>query len=153
MYSGIARIELWLLKGFALGFGIVGAANLAQFIENAWFPVLDDWQIAEWHYEGDRDVVLTGTMRKVRQCDYIAPIRVVDQFGVHYRVESRSPTAGQNWATDDGTRQFGPWVVIGGAGQKLRFYTEHQCSMPWKVFSQLGGLDTSTVTGGKRGTD
>jgi len=147
----VVVVELWLLKGIALCLGVIASINAVKFLEQTFFPVLNEWHIEHWQYEGANDVVVRGTMYKNRQCDYIPPIRAVDQNGVHYRVESRSPTSGQNWSSANESRTFGPWVVIGGAGMKLQFYAEHQCWAPWSVFSILGTLDTSTPTGGKRG--
>jgi len=148
----IVVLELWLLKGIAMGMGLLASVNFAKFVEQTWFPVLTEWRIEHWQYEGTSDVVVSGTMVKNRACDYIAPIRAVDQNGMHYRVESRSATAGQNWYSSEERRDFGPWVVVGGAGMRLQFYAEHQCWAPWSVFSILGRLDTSTPTGGKLGS-
>lgn len=114
-----------------------------QALQTQYWPVLHDWQPTVAVHAGD--VFVTGTMRKrgAPACDYIPPPRALDlDSGSHLQVVSLSKSAGQNWVGSDERRTFGPWMVAGGAGKRLQFFSEHECSGLWRSFSVLGVVDT-----------
>lgn len=120
---------------------IFGPASL-QIMQTQYWPVLHDWQPTVATHAGD--LFVTGTMRKRRfpACQYIPPQRVLDlDAGEHLAVQCLGPGCGQNWPGDDEPRAFS-WMVVGGAGKRLHFYSEHACSPLWRSFSVLGVIDT-----------
>lgn len=106
-------------------------------IEQRWFPVNTDWTIDDIRTDG-RDVLISGTMRKVRACEYIAPVRARTSDGVHLLVTSTSPTSGQTWAPSIRPLQFGEWRIHGAAGSSVEVYQVHRCHPLWLTFSILG---------------
>lgn len=114
-----------------------------QAMQTQYWPVLYDWRPTVATHAGD--LIVTGTMRKrgAPACEYIPPQRALDlDSGAHLPIKSLSPTSGINWPGDDEPRTFGPWLVVGGAGKRLQFYSEHECSSLWRSFSVLGVIDT-----------
>ena len=114
-----------------------------QAMQTQYWPVLYDWRPTVATHAGD--LFVHGTMRKrgTPACEYLPPQRVLDlDSGAHLAIVSLAPTSGVNWPGDDEPRAFGPWMVRGGAGKRLQFYSEHDCNPLWRSFSVLGVLDT-----------
>lgn len=139
------------IRYIALGMCMAGGALLAllvlpyalQALQTQYLPVLHDWRPTV--AVSDRDLILTGTVKKRPwpACEYVPPQRVVDtETGEHLRITSLSPTSGSNWLGSADGRTFGPWQVEDGAGRRLRFYSEHECTPLWSSFSVLGIVDT-----------
>lgn len=89
-------------------------------------PVIVDWMVTESRTVGE-DLIVSGTMIKVRNCVFIPPTLARDEHGRNLQVLSTSPTAGKSWAADDKPQEWGPWQVVGGAGKKLTFINIYQC--------------------------
>lgn len=105
-------------------------------------PVLTEWRVTEWRIEG-RDVLLRGAMSKRWPCDWMPPHRAYDEEGEYYIVFSLSADAGKTRPASKNMR-FGEWRVLGAAGRRLTFYSEHRCHPLWPTISTLGTLDTSS---------
>ena len=134
-------------QGMLLAAGVLLASLfgpvVVQTLQTQYWPVLYDWRPAVVTHAGD--LIVTGTMRKRRTpaCEYVPPQRVLDlDSGAHMPLKSLAPAGGTNWQGDDELRAFGPWLVVGGAGKRLQFYSEHECSPLWRSFSVLGVVDT-----------
>ena len=139
------------LKHFAIGmFSAAGMLLVLLFgpvalqtMQTQYWPVLYDWEPVVSQTDGD--LFVAGSMRKRwwPACEYVPPPRVLDlDTGRHLAITSFSPGAGQNWLGTDQPRTFGPWMVSGGAGRRLQFYSEHECTPLWRSFSILGVVNT-----------
>lgn len=103
-------------------------------------PVKHDWKVTSVKIDGP-DIVVSGSMVKRWACDYQPPPRALDAAGAHYIVESASPTKVNNWPVSNKPYNFGPWRVVGAAGQKVMLYQEDEC-LGVSVFTWLGAIDT-----------
>jgi hypothetical protein len=128
--------------GLGLLLGVVLVVPLASRIEAEQMPPQVDWRPTEWHVVDGRDVYVTGLVRYVRHCTYIPPPGARDENGQNYMIESRAQAAGKQWDVDERPQKFGPWIVYGGAGRQLTFYTTFKCHPMWETVVELGTLDT-----------
>lgn len=112
----------------------------APEVERRLFPVSKGWQAEHVTVDG-RDLVVSGTLRKVRSCSYSPPPRARSDEGFNMRVTSTSPTATQSWDKDEERQAFGPWRVEGGAGMRITFFQQHRCHALWDTFTELGVVD------------
>jgi hypothetical protein len=100
--------------------------DYASMIQERMLPVISDWKITNSKIEGT-DLIVSGTMRKNRDCIFLPPTLARDQNGLNHRVISKASAGGTTWAADDEPQQWGPWVVPDGAGKKLTFINVYLC--------------------------
>ncbi len=112
----------------------------APEVERRMFPVTRGWQVESVVVDG-KDLVITGSLRKVRSCDYVPPPRARTSDGMNLLVTSASRTATSSWDKDEDRQFFGPWRVEGGAGRRVFFFQQHRCHILWDTFSELGVVD------------
>lgn len=141
-FPGVSPLALASTAIFAVTALIAAATGIAaaKWAENRYFPVLKDWAPTSVQTVGE-DLLVAGTQVKGRSCRYIPPIRAETSDGRHLVVESRATTSGQNWPPSLLPRQFGPWLIRGGAKQSVHLYAEHECHQGWRTFSALGRVD------------
>jgi len=129
--------------GFGAIFGLIIAMSLPGLYDygreqyEAARPVVRDWTVTDNFTDGD-DVVLSGTMRKVRDCVYLPPTLARDDGGQNYTVTSTSPTAGRTWDASTLPQHWGPWRVSGGAGKRLSFIVVYMCGGSYPTIIELG---------------
>jgi hypothetical protein len=102
-------------------------------------PVITDWKIGAVAIDG-ADLVLTGTMRKTRDCLLIPPVVARDEKDRPYRLET------QLWAHKDAStdvQNWGPWRVINGAGHSLRFTMTYMCGGNYPTIVAVGKYEAS----------
>lgn len=129
--------SVWLTKAIGLCAGIFIGLTAWEWTEQEWFPVTRDLKISSLKIVDD-DVILTGTVRKVRNCEYLAPVRARTLDGVPLQVVSGRKTATQTWSPSDTPQEFGPWTIFDGAGKEIEIYHVHRCNPLWLTYSQLG---------------
>lgn len=103
-------------------------------------PPVADWTVDIVAHEG-QDLILAGSLRKTRTCDYQPPPRAVDEFGYNYVIESRNVAKIADWPVLGRPQRFGPWVIPGAAGHEVTVYQEHKCHPLWQVITVLGTYD------------
>ena len=128
-----------IIVGVSGAFAFISTLHVAETIEPYLFPVIEEWSPIVT-VEG-RDLVMTGTLRKVRPCVFLPPVRAKTATGVPLIVESSSNSANQTLIGDGDLHVFGPWRVRGSVGTKVIVYTEHQCHPMWDTHTVLGEVD------------
>jgi hypothetical protein len=126
------------MKLFANVIGIVAALwamlLVAPEVENKFFPVLTDFEIEQYWFDG-KNVTLVATIRKVRNCEYVAPWRAKAVNSgrmlqiVHEDVDS------PNWSKGEIQTQF---TILNTGIESFELWSEHKCHVGWSVFSFLG---------------
>ncbi len=138
--------EHWFQR-FSLGvLSLMFSAMLSLFLsltyqqyETTINPIVEDFTI-DSAAEGDGSLILSGTMRKVRDCEWLGvsamargesdtlePARIVF---LDPKTTTR-PTGKQTW---------GPWsmVIAGGyEGKDVEIVARHQCHFAWQTTSHL----------------
>ena len=112
----------------------------AQAIDSYLNPVKTDWQVLDHRFEGE-DIMMSGTLIKLRDCSYLPPPRARDRFGNTYLVQSYSPTANLSWSAQTVPQKWGPWRVIGAKNRVVEFYTVDRCHFLWDNVTILGEFD------------
>jgi hypothetical protein len=124
-------------------FGLLFAPPVLTFAGDVFWrasPVMQDWTPTMVSRDG-KDLIVSGTVRKVWDCRYEPPPRARDEAGENLRVISAAPMAGVAWQS--GVNKFGPWRVVNGAGRRIEFYQHHVCFRIFEVFTDLGRVDTT----------
>jgi hypothetical protein len=120
-------------------FGCLLALLGLHTAEQRFAPVNVDWVVASKVVDGN-DVVIQGTMRKRRACEFIAPPRARTIDGVSLQVKSMG--SGLSWAPSSQPQQYGPWRIYGGAASTFEMYLVHRCHPLWLTFSALGKVQS-----------
>jgi hypothetical protein len=128
-----------VLAAGAFVFGVVLSLIAMHTVEQRFLPVMKDWSVAQIVFDGE-DVVLSGTMRKVRACEYEAPPRARTSDGDQLEVVSANVAATKTWAPADVPQQYGPWRIKHGFGHRVEVYQVHRCHRLWLTFSMLGKI-------------
>ena len=126
------------------GLSMVWVPWLAHTIEPVLLPVNTDWHVTDARRDGN-NLILTGTMRKRRDCVFLPPVIARDDSGQNYRLIHASPNRGSNWASSAEPQKFGPWIVEGAAGKRLTFTSVSECHSLWPTFSELGTYDARSL--------
>jgi hypothetical protein len=98
-------------------------------------PVISDWKVTTADVVGD-DLIIHGTMRKNRDCLLVPPVIARDLSGVPYLLESVTA-----WRSKDASMElqpWGPWIVKGGVGKKLKFTMVYMCGGNYPVVLSVG---------------
>ena len=110
---------------FAAIFGaLVCLAGLSLFpsalpsLEQSLFPVADGWRVETAVRDGD-DLLLTGTMIRERPCRFLPPVVARNERGQNLKLVHQSAIGGTSWAPSSEPQKWGPWRIVGGAGQVL----------------------------------
>jgi len=109
---------------------------LGPEIDSRFFPVLVDFDARVVDHGVDA-VVVAGTVRKVRNCEYIHPWTARTVSGRSLRVEI-SDTDLPNWAI--GNIKFAPLIVYGAGQEQFEVFAQHRCHPFWVVSSHLGAV-------------
>ena len=142
LHKGLQKLS-HLINGVVFVLGSITTLMVIQAVEFRFFPVKDLKLIDNYEVKGS-DLYVSGSFRKLRNCTYIPPVRVVDETGRNLYVVSHSPTAGQSWQPDNQAQKFGPWQIVGGAGKKLRIYQEYECHPLWNQYDNVGAVNART---------
>lgn len=113
----------------------------------AWvYPVKSGWKVTSAKLEG-RELTISGTMIKHRNCQYIPGPRARDESAKNYFVESLSTTKNLAWIANDQPQAWGPWVIMVDADELpiLEFYQQDRCHGMWDLFTVLGKFDVRTM--------
>ena len=132
-----------LLSGVAFIVGCMATLTLAQIIEFQFFPVKDLKLVDNYEVRG-ADLWISGSFRKLRNCQYIKPVRAVDETGRNLYVISHNPISGNNWQPSDRAQKFGPWQIAQGAGHQVTIYQEYECHDLWNQFDNIAIVDART---------
>lgn len=137
----IARIwnsPIASMMGLVGGFVLAAASPGWWDIVRSWYedlhPVVTDWQIGSVSIEG-ADVVLSGTMRKNRECLLVPPVVARDENDRPYRLEAPM------WSHKDAAAElqtWGPWRVVNGAGRSLKFTMIYMCAGNYPTIVGVG---------------
>lgn len=127
-------IQRTFLAAFTAVLGMFAALNVAQLIEHAFFPVLVDFD-ARIVNRGVDAVIVTGTVRKARSCDYMPPWTARTLSGRALRVEQAEEDK-PNWAA--GKIIFAPILVYGAGNESFEMFSQHKCHFGWSTITRLG---------------
>jgi len=106
-------------------------------------PVMTHWTPTSVTRDGD-DVLVSGHVIKRWQCDYQPPPLAETVTGRPLVTSTQSSTANRDWPSDGYPRDFGPWRIKGGAGQKIRVYFHHVC-FGSDVITPVGVIDATKL--------
>jgi hypothetical protein len=136
----IAAIVVWL--GVTLG---IWPAVQHQAVQSIFHlrPVMTGWTATSVTREGD-DVLISGHVVKRWQCDYRPPPVAETVAGRPLATETNSLMSSREWPADGYPRNFGPWRIKNGAGQKIRLYYHHVC-FGADVLTPLGVIDATKL--------
>lgn len=130
-----------LITGVTFVVGAIATLMLLQALELQFFPVKDMKTVDMVEVRG-ADLWVAGSFRKIRNCEYIGPVRVVAGTGRNLYVVSHSPVAKLNWQSGQAAQRFGPWQIVNGAGHKVKLYQEYACHDLWRQFDDVAVIDT-----------
>ena len=132
-----------MINGAVFVAGVIATMMLAQIVEFHFFPVKDLKLIDKYEVRG-ADLWISGSFRKVRNCQYIKPVRAVDETGRNLYVVSHNPLAVNNWQPSAYAQTFGPWQIAQGAGHQVTIYQEYVCHDLWNQFDNIAIVDART---------
>lgn len=117
-------------------FSLFFMRNITTWL-NDWFPIKSNWTVLNSSIENGTDLLISGTVIKHFDCEYLPPPRAVDLLtGKHLLVESLSITKSQSYNASDKPYTWGPWRIYDGAGKILKIYQVDKCI--WIQFTDLG---------------
>ena len=128
----------WAIYSFFNALGVTALLWACTLIlpelESNYYPVLDRFTISEYQLVG-RDVEITASVRKTRNCQYLAPWRARStRSGRVLEVVHQSMDT-PNWSTGVITTTF---KITNAGSEPIDLFAEHQCHPGWTVFSRLG---------------
>ena len=126
-YVGLNH-ALGLVSVFSLVFA------LGPEIDSRFFPVLVNFEAAVVD-RGVDAVIVTGSVRKARSCDYMPPWTARTLNGRPLRLE-QSEEDTPNWAKGD--IKFSPLLVYGAGQEKFEMFAQHRCHPFWTITTHLG---------------
>lgn len=138
-------LSLALFYLFILVFVFFPQANK---FDNWLNPVRKEWTVTYATIDGE-DLVLYGTMKKIRECSFQPPPRVHDAFGNHYLVDINRPVPQPLWKSGDRSQNWGPWRVINGANKDLEFFIIDRCHFLWDNSTVLGKYKDASNKAGR----
>ena len=141
--SALSRVN-YLINGAVFVLGVMATVMIAQIVEFHYFPVKDLKLIDNYEVRGT-DLWVSGSFRKLRNCQYIKPVRAVDENGRNLYVVSHNPVAGNNWQPNAHAQKFGPWQIAQGAGHQVTIYQEYECHDLWNQFDNIAIVDSRTA--------
>tara|TARA_R110000772_G_scaffold121795_1_gene228050 strand:- start:2783 stop:3184 length:402 start_codon:yes stop_codon:yes gene_type:complete len=107
---------------------------LGPEIDSRFFPVLTEFD-ARVIDRGVDAVIVTGTVIKKRNCEYIPYWTARTFSGRSLRVEIPD-TDLPNWAT--GNIEFAPLIVYGVGQDQFEMFAQHRCHPFWTITTHLG---------------
>ena len=152
----VASAEIWgaammhvvrtspIAIGFGAVFGVAFAISLPGIFDygrekyEEVRPVVTDWKISNTFVDGE-DLVLSGTMHKVRDCLLIPPPIARDSNGVPHKLTTSM------WSPKDASsdlQTWGPWRVVGGAGKSMKFSMVYMCGVSRPTIIAVGSYET-----------
>lgn len=117
--------------------GVLAALNMVKLAEHSFFPVLIEFE-AHVIDKGVDAVIVAGSVRKARNCEYMPPWTARTLSGRSLRVEQSSQDA-PNWAL--GNVQFAPILVYGAGNESFEMFAQHQCNFLWPMITYLGVVE------------
>lgn len=137
--SPLARLA-FLLSGVAFAIGVVVVAVVVQFLETHFLPVKTDNAIT---YQAviDDDLWVTGTSIKLRNCQFVPPVRARTESGQNLYIVSHNKTATVSWMPGEGPQNFGPWQIVNAKGHTVTIFQEFECHPFWNQFVEIAKVD------------
>ena len=136
-YRIIQAVLRWFYTVGALAsaffFLVVVLFPRANQLDNWLNPVRSSWIVNQSAVDG-KDLIISGTMRKNRECTFQPPPRARDDFGNHFLVLLNQPL----WVATGEVSNWGPWTVVDGANKKLEFFIIDRCHFLWDNSTILG---------------
>ncbi len=121
---------------------LAGGLHVFQQHEATLFPVVEGFQIYSVEVNPKGNIVLYGTMKKTRQCEFLE----LSVFATYDNERIKTPLAVEFLDVGAKSRpaiyqSFGPWIVNTNGfsydAVKLDFYTRHRCHALWETESHL----------------
>lgn len=133
------RLQFYLsIWPFVLALALLLAARQ---LEDHYWPVIKDFQIQRIE-QHDRDILISGIMRKVRDCIYLGMTITIDDNGrpvsLPYQTQDRDDDHIYN--RPQGTQKWGPWAITvpqSAAGAELTITAIHTCHPGWTTETRL----------------
>ena len=107
-------------------------------------PVMTEWTAAKVARDGN-DVLVSGTVVKRWQCEYLAPPIAETITGAPLETQTHSLLPQRMWPADGRPRDFGPWRIKNAAGMRFRLYYHHEC-FGVDVLTFLGHIDATDLS-------
>ena len=110
----------------------------AAYMADVSRPVVADFRVMTQFYS-DREVVIDGTMNKLRDCELIEMMGRTTQrevVSIDFLELGRKPA----YSRPLGPQKFGPWSVTAKLGEGVTLYARHRCNPFWTVSSELGSF-------------
>ena len=128
----VTKVGMWLLLGFAFVVGSMSTVTLAQWIEHEYQPVIADFQVNEIIHAEDGSIAISGSMRKVRNCEMVGLYAFSGARTLLIGFED-----GQVGSRPLGVQSWGPWRLRPDTGAPLRIYSSHRCHPFWLSTTDL----------------
>lgn len=113
----------------------------ARQLEDHYWPVVRDFQIQKIE-QHDQDILVSGIMRKVRDCIYLGMTITIDDNGravqLPYQTHDRPDQHVHN--RPPGAQSWGPWAITvpqSAAGAEIVITAIHSCHPGWTTETRL----------------
>jgi hypothetical protein len=133
--SSPIAIAIGMFIGLFIVISVPGILDIGREQYEKLRPVISDWSVTSSDVVGD-DVVLRGTMRKNRDCLLVPPVIARDLSGAPYLLESL--TSWRSKDASDELQPWGPWLVRGGAGKKMKYVMVYMCGGNYPSVIEVG---------------
>ena len=130
------------IKGLIIGLGVSCVLSVVLLVspelESKYLPVLTDFKVEKVERQ-DGALLVTGSVRKARSCEYIHPWRARTVNSKRSLRVEIPPVDVPNWAPA-ATINFGTIKIYGAGNEAIELYAEHKCHPGPSVISHLGFL-------------
>ena len=124
---------LWHVTPFLMGLSLL---FVIHYVELRFFPVVIDFKITELKQD-QTGILIRGTMHKVRDCEFIQ-ITAYGDDQMPVRVQFLdSPDSATSTTREVGYQFWGPWRLINGEYEHIKFYARHQCHLLWQQSNKI----------------
>ena len=101
-------------------------------------PVVVDFRVLT-QFDSSREVVIDGTMNKVRDCELVEIVARTTQREVT-SIDFLDLGAKHPYSRPLGPQKFGPWAIVARRGDGVTLYTRHRCNPLWTVSGEMGSF-------------
>lgn len=149
---------LWLSVGIGFIPGVVGAAYGLRAFQEAYIPVIDEFQVQRFGFGRDGALAIRGVLRKrFDYCRFDAvqwwvtmPDGLMERVG--WDSADQKPSAPRNRPA--GFQTFGPWTIYiqkFPQGELLTGIVDHVCLAFWPTRTRLGPINLIALRADKVG--
>lgn len=101
-------------------------------------PAIVDFRVLT-QFNSEREVIVDGTMNKVRDCELVEMVARTTQrevVSIDFLDLGRKPA----YSRPLGPQKFGPWSITAKMDEGVTLYARHRCNPFWTMSSELGSF-------------